>query len=229
MNLIQLLQTCFRSILRNRMRSLLTSLGVIIGVGSVIIMVAIGEGSQKQIEARITAIGTNILQVQPRRSMSRSGQQVMMRQSSFSRKDIEKLRTESTYAAAITGIVSTSQNAVGPEGNAQVQINGVEPDFFIIRSWDVELGMYFDEEDLLYRNTVAVLGSTTAASLFGEADEAIGQQIRIGTNYFTVIGVLQSKGAGMMGGGDQDDIIVIPLDTVQYRLVNSRNIASIMI
>src|SRR5215469_1341574 len=92
MNIIQLLHTCFRSILRNRMRSLLTSLGVIIGVGSVIIMVALGEGSQREIEKRITAMGTNLLQVVPRRQMSRSGQQVMMRMNAFTRNDIQKLR-----------------------------------------------------------------------------------------------------------------------------------------
>jgi putative ABC transport system permease protein len=194
MNLIQLLQTCFRSILRNRMRSLLTSLGVIIGVGSVIIMVALGEGSQRAIEARITAMGTNLLQVQPRRSMSRSGQRVMMRMSSFTKKDVEKLKNESSYAAAISGLVLTNQMVAGPQGSAQVSINGVEPDFFIIRNWNVDDGIIFNDEDLLDRNAVAVLGRTTAASLFGYAEDAINRQIRIETNYFTVIGLLEAKG-----------------------------------
>src|SRR5215469_9210757 len=92
LNLLQLLQTCFRSILRNRMRSLLTSLGVIIGVGSVIVMVALGEGSQKAIEARITAMGTNLLQIVPRRQVSRAGQFAQTRMSGFTRRDIQKLR-----------------------------------------------------------------------------------------------------------------------------------------
>jgi len=228
MNLIQLLQTCFRSILRNRMRSLLTSLGVIIGVGSVIIMVALGEGSQREIEARITAIGTNILQVQPRRSMSRSGQQVMMRMSSFTKKDLEKLKNESSFVTAISGIIFTNQTVVGPEGSVQVQINGVETDFFIIRNWYTDMGATFDDYDLQERNTVAVLGRSTAKNLFGLAEESLGQQIRVGNNYFTVIGLLQAKGSGM-GGNDQDDVVMIPLDTAQYRLMNSRSIGSIMI
>jgi len=228
MNIIQLLQTCFRSILRNRMRSLLTSLGIIIGVGSVIIMVALGEGSQKAIEQRIAAIGTNLLQIQPRRNMSRSGQQVMMRMSSFTRKDLEKLKIESSYAEAISGVVSTSQTVTGPEGSIQIQINGIEPDYFVARNWKLENGMLFEEEDLRNRNTVAVLGQTTANNLFGSSEDALNRQIRMGTNYFTVIGVLQLKGGGM-GGNDQDDVIMVPLDTAQYRLTNSTSINSIMI
>jgi putative ABC transport system permease protein len=210
------------------MRSLLTSLGIIIGVGSVIVMVALGAGSQREIESRITAMGTNLLQVQPSRTMSRTGNRIMMRQSSFTLRDVEKLKNESTYAAAISGIVSTNQTVVGVEGSAQVQIQGVDPQFFSARNWTADSGAVFDQEDLLRRNTVALLGRTTAKSLFGEAGNALGQQVRIGTNYFTVIGLMQSKGAGM-GGQDQDDIVIVPLDTALTRLTNSRNIGSIII
>jgi len=228
MNPLQLLQTCLRSILRNRMRSLLTSLGVIIGVGSVIIMVALGEGSQKVIEDRITAMGTNLLQIQPRRNMSRAGQNVQMRMSSFSRADIEKLKTESSYYSAISGIVNANITVVGPEGSAQVQVNGVEPGYFTASNWKIEFGTIFDDEDLRTRNTVAVIGSTTAKNLFGATADALDQQIRIGTNYYWVIGVLEAKGAGM-GWNDQDDVIILPMDTAMTRLGNSRSINSIMI
>jgi len=209
------------------MRSLLTSLGVIIGVGSVIIMVAIGEGSQRQIESRITAMGTNLLQAMPRRQMNRTGQMTMMRMNAFTKNDIEKLRDESTYIAAVSGIVQTSSNAVGSQGNAQVQIQGVEPDFFAARNWNVNAGFIFNEDDMLLRSRVAVLGRTTANNLFGDADSALGQQVRIGTNYFLVTGLLESKGAGL-GGNDQDDIIMIPMDTAMTRLNNSRNISTIV-
>ena len=228
MNIIQLLQTCFRSISRNRMRSLLTSLGVIIGVGSVIIMVALGEGSQREIETRITAMGTNLLQIMPRRQMSRSGQQVMARVSAFTKNDIQKLRDESTFASAVSGVVMSNSNVTGNQGNAQVSIQGVEPDFFIARNWKVNSGYIFDEEDARTRNTVAVLGRTTAKNLFGEADAALGEQIRIGTNYFTVVGLLESKGANF-GGNDQDDVVMIPMDTAITRLSNSRSIGQIVI
>jgi putative ABC transport system permease protein len=208
------------------MRSLLTSLGVIIGVGSVIIMVALGEGSQKAIEARITAMGTNLLQIIPRRQIFRSGQQVMMRGTGFTKKDIQKLKDESSFAAAISGIIQSNANVVGPEGNAQVNVFGVEPDYTVARNSNVNAGFFFDEEDMALRNRVAVLGRTTAKNLFGEADYALSQQIRIGTNYFTVIGLLEAKGAGM-GGQDQDDVVIIPLDTAMTRLQNSRFINQI--
>jgi putative ABC transport system permease protein len=209
------------------MRSLLTSLGVIIGVGSVIIMVALGEGSQREIEARITAMGTNLLQVIPRRQVSRSGQQVMMRNNSFTARDIQKLRDESSFATAISGVAQSSANVTGSQGNAQVSIQGVEPDFFIARNWKIEQGFFFDEEDMMLRNRVAVLGQTTARNLFGEVNYALAEQIRIGTNYFTVIGILESKGAGF-GGNDQDDIVIVPMDTAITRLANSRNIGQIV-
>ena len=228
MNIFQLLHTCLRSILRNRMRSLLTSLGVIIGVGSVIIMVALGEGSQRAIEARITAMGTNLLQVIPRRQMSRSGQQTIMRMNSFTKNDIQKLREESTFASAISGVVQTNSNVTGSQGNALVSVQGVEPDFFIARNWSLSGGYFFDEQDMALRSRVAVIGTTTARNLFTEIEAALGQQIRIGTNYFTVIGILESKGAGF-SGNDQDDIVMIPMDTAITRLTNSRSIGQIVI
>jgi putative ABC transport system permease protein len=227
MNIVQLLQTCLRSILRNRMRSLLTSLGIIIGVGSVIIMVGLGEGSQRAIESRITAMGTNLLQITPRRQISRAGPNMQMRISGFSKKDVQKLKEESSYAAAISGVVNSNANVIGTEGNAQVSITGVEPDYIIARNYNINTGVFFDEEDLRNRSMVAVLGPTTANNLFGDAESAMSQRIRIGTNYFTVIGILESKGAGM-GGGNQDDIVMIPLDTAMTRLSNTQSIAQIV-
>ena len=228
MNIVQLLHTCFRSILRNRMRSLLTSLGVIIGVGSVIIMVALGEGSQKAIEERITSMGTNLLQIFPFRFASRNGITTSVRTSAFTKQDIQKLRDESTFAAAISGITQNNFSVTGSEGNVQVQVHGVEPDFFTARNWNIAAGYAFDEDDLTFRNRVAVMGSTTAKNLFGDAQNALSQQIRVGTVYFTVIGILESKGAGM-GGSEQDDIVFVPLDTAMTRLSNSRNINMILV
>jgi len=227
MNIVQLIQTCFRSILRNRMRSLLTSLGVIIGVGSVIIMVALGEGSQRAIEAGMTAMGTNLLQIMPRRQMTRSGQNMVMRVNAFTRNDVQKLKQESSFASAISGAVMINSNVIGNEGNARVQVMGVEPDFIIARNYNVNAGIFFDDEDLRTRSMVAILGRTTAANLFGNAENALNQRIRIGTVYFTVIGLLESKGAGI-DGNDQDDIVMIPLDTAMTRLNNSPHIDMIV-
>jgi len=227
MNFAQLLQSCLRSIFRNRMRSLLTSLGIIIGVGSVIIMVALGEGSRRVIESNITAMGTNLLQAVPRNRATRVGNQMMMRASAFSPSDVQKLREESSFAAAISGVSTHNTTVIGPMGNVQVQVMGVEPEFSLARNFHVNVGFFFDYEDLEYRNRVAVLGRTTATNLFGVPEDAMYQQIRIGRDHFTVVGLLEPRGGGF-GGTDQDDIVLIPLDTALTRLSNSRNINQIV-
>jgi putative ABC transport system permease protein len=209
------------------MRSFLTSLGIIIGVGSVIIMVAIGEGAQKQIEARITAMGTNLLQIMPRRMIMRPGQQNLARPNRLTKSDAEKIKTEASYARAVSGISQRSFTVSGSNGSASVSVMGVDPGYLLIRSWDVAEGSFFDDEDCMRRNKVAVLGATTAATLLG-SESPVGRQIRIGTNQFTVIGILEKKGAGG-NGNDQDDVIMAPLDTVLTRLSNTKNISQIAI
>jgi putative ABC transport system permease protein len=226
-NFTQLLYSCFKNIFRNRMRSLLTSLGIIIGVGSVIIMVAIGEGTQREIENRISAMGTNLLQIMPQRMIFRPGQTASsaVRPVRLSKADAVKLAGEASYALAVSALSQRSYTVIGPQGSASVQVMGVEPGYLVIRNWAVDRGSFFGEEDLEQRNRLAVLGLTTADSLFGDS-EAVGQQIRIGNNHFTVIGILEKKGAGSFGN-DQDDVIMVPLDTALYRLSNSRYVNSI--
>ena len=239
MNLLQLLQVCFRSILRSRMRSLLTSLGIIIGVGSVIIMVAVGEGAQRSIEERISAMGTNLIQIMPRRQMYRPGQgtgTAQARPNRLTKSDEQKLRNESSYALAVSGICQRNFSVAGGDGSWSTTVMGVEPDYLLVRNWNTAEGIFFDDEDVAARNRVAVLGVTVADQLFGGAETgaaagtgtgALGRQIRIGTNRFTVIGILEKKGAGG-GGNDQDDVIMVPLDTALTRLVNSRNLSAIV-
>jgi len=220
MNLSQLLQTCSRSILRNRMRSLLTSLGVIIGVGSVIIMVAMGEGSQRAIEGRIAAMGTNLLQINHRPPPPHL-RTANTRITAFTRDDLEKLKAESSFAIAISGVVQNNEaNVIGGEGSVQVRLQGVEPDFQAARNWNVDAGYFFDDEDMSLRSTVAVLGRTTAKDLFGSAEDALSQQIQINTVNFTVIGLLENKGADFEGR-DQDEIVIVPMETAMTRLFNS--------
>jgi putative ABC transport system permease protein len=227
MNLFWLLHTCFRNILRNRMRSLLTSLGVIIGVGSVIVMVAVGEGAQRSIETRIAGMGTNLIQIMPRRSFSRGspGNTSQFRSSPITRSDEIKLKNEASYAIAVSGISQRTFTVIAGDNSWSTTVMGVEPGYLVIRSWDVAAGFFFEDTDLAARNRLAVLGATAASQLFG-AVNPIGRQIRIGTNHFNVIGLLEPKGAGG-GGNDQDDIIMIPLDTVLTRLSNSKNLNSI--
>ncbi|MDR0719589.1 MAG: ABC transporter permease [Treponema sp.] len=211
------------------MRSLLTSLGIIIGVGSVIIMMAIGEGSQKQIEAQIASMGTNLLQIMPMRMFWRPGQMNANRPRSnqITLKDLEKVRTESSYTLAVSGVTQRSYTVQGFSGAASVQVYGVDPDFTIIKNRRVVSGVLFDDEDLENRNRTAVIGATTALNILGGAESAVGQQIRIGSENFTVTGVLNKAGTSM--GQDADDVIWIPLNTFMTRLSNSSNVAQIAV
>jgi putative ABC transport system permease protein len=232
-NVFELLHTCFRNIFRSRMRSLLTSLGIIIGVGSVIIMVAVGEGARRSIEERIAAMGTNLIQVMPRRMMMRPGggqTAAYSRPNRLTKADEQKIRGESSYAQAVSGISQRNQSVAAGDAGWSTTVMGVEPEYLVIRDWNVAEGFFFDEDDVSGRNRVAVLGATVAAQLFADLPEADipGRRIRIGTNQFTVTGILDKKGAGG-GGNDQDDLIMVPLDTALTRLTNSRNLNSIAI
>jgi putative ABC transport system permease protein len=209
------------------MKSFLTSLGIIIGVGAVIIMMAIGEGAQKQIEDRITSMGTNLLQIMPRRIRMTPGQQTMPRRVQITRYDAEKVKSEAGYARAVSGVSQRSFTASTANGSASVAVMGVEPDYLVIRNWNVEQGVFFDDADGEQRNKVAALGVTAAATFFGN-DDPIGKRIRIGSTQFSIIGVLEKKGAAG-NGNDQDDVIMIPLDTMLTRLTNTKNINQIAV
>ena len=214
---LKLVKSSFKNIFRNRMRSLLTSLGIIIGVGSVIVMVAIGEGSRIQIESQIASMGTNLITVTPRRGIGIANR--------LSKADSVKLRNEASYIIATSGIRQRILTIVGGEGNWSTTIMGVEPDYLLIRNWNVDQGIFFGEEDLESRSKVAVLGITVASKLFETADP-IGKSIRLGTNHFKVIGILEKKGVGA-SGNDQDDLVMVPLDTALTRLSQTQILNSI--
>jgi putative ABC transport system permease protein len=210
------------------MRSLLTSLGIIIGTGSVIVMVAAGEGARSSVEERIASMGTNLIQIMPRRMSFRAGQGTApARPGRLTRADEKKLRNEASYALAVSGIVQRTLSVAAGDSSWSTLVMGVEPDYAVIRNWNTAEGIFFDENDTASRNTAAVLGATVADNLFGGSAAAVGERVRIGTNYFTVTGVLEKKGAGG-GGNDQDDVILVPLDTALTRLVNSTSLNTIV-
>jgi putative ABC transport system permease protein len=218
MTVTKLAAVSMRSILRNKMRSFLTSLGIIIGVCSVIVMVAVGQGSQEQIRKQIASMGTNLLMVMPPRGPREANR--------LSMSDVHKLRAESSYLAAITGEIRlSSTNVVGGPNYWPTSVYGIEPDYLKIKEWSLQEGTFFTDKDLQARSKVAVLGTTVAAKLFAGQDP-LGQQIRIRTTPFTVIGVLATKGSNAMGT-DQDDVVMVPLDTAINRLTKDRKIESI--
>ncbi len=206
-----------RSIFRNKMRSFLTSLGIIIGVCSVIVMVAIGSGSQAQITKQIESMGTNLLMVMPPRGPREANRLTMA--------DVTKLRLEASYLSAISGEVRLSSKVVGGSGYWSTTVYGVEPDYTVIKGWSMSSGEFFTDRDLARRSKVVVIGSTVASKLFG-TDDPLGKSVRIGTTPFTIVGVLQGKGSGN-NGNDQDDVVMVPLDTAVNRLLRDGKIQGI--
>ena len=211
-----LIKVASKSILKNKMRTLLTMLGIIIGVGAVIVMVAVGEGARSQIQDQINNLGTNMIVVTPG-SSSQGG--VSRGAQSFNRltiDDAEKIAREGTLISAVSPVVFTRTQAIGGQGNWRTTINGVSDQYPVIRDWKTESGVFFDNSDLRSMRKVAVLGKTVADNLF-PGEDAVGQQIQLRNVPFEIVGVLSEKGQ-TANGNDQDDVIVVPYTTAQTRL-----------
>ncbi len=225
MHLKNLLKVALKSILKSRMRSLLTALGIIIGVAAVVVMVAIGDGAQIQVEQQISSLGSNLLIIFPG-SASTGG--IRMGAGSINRftmDDVKRIEDEATLIKAVSPIVRSGGQVIGGVGNWSTQILGVAPNYLEIRDWPLASGDFFTDKDMISRAKVAVLGQTVVKQLFPNEDP-IGQQIRIRNVPFKVIGVLTAKGQSAMGS-DQDDIIFAPATTVLDRLTGGRFISYI--
>ncbi len=211
-----LVKVAARSIRKNKMRTLLTMLGIIIGVGAVIVMVAVGEGARSQIQSQINNLGTNMIVVTPG-SSSQGG--VSRGAQSYNRltvEDAEKIAREATLVSAVSPVVFTRTQAIGGEGNWRTTINGVSADYVTIRDWPLQSGLFFDHSELRSVRKVAVLGKTVADNLFPNQDP-VGQNVQLRNVPFTIIGVLTEKGQ-TASGNDQDDVIFVPYTTAQTRL-----------
>ncbi|MDD5764726.1 MAG: ABC transporter permease [Candidatus Marinimicrobia bacterium] len=211
-----LIKVALKSIAKNRMRSLLTSLGIIIGVSAVIVMVAVGQGSQAKIEEQVASLGTNLIVIFPGISKSGGVSQGAGSFNRFTLKDAEKIAEQATLVKDVSPIVRSGGQVIGGGTNWNTTINGVSPQYFDLREWGLEYGEIFTERDVQVCKKVAILGKTIADELFPGQDPT-GETIRIRNTPFIVIGVLKEKGKNAMGS-DQDDIIFAPSTTVLYRL-----------
>jgi putative ABC transport system permease protein len=212
------------SIRKNTMRTLLTMLGIVIGVGAVIIMVAIGQGARSSIEEQINTLGTNMLVITAGAS-AQGG--VNQGAGSFNRlqiADADKLKRESTFLTAVSPVIVTRTQLIGGAGNWRANINGVSTDYQTIRDWPMKSGTFFAESDVRSIRKVAVLGNTVAEALFSGTDP-VGQQVQVRSVPFTIIGVLSPKGQ-TAGGSDQDDVVLVPYTTAQTRLSGRSFIAA---
>ena len=214
----RLVKVAGKSIIKNKMRTLLTMLGIIIGVGAVIVMVAVGEGAQSQIEEQIQNLGTNMLVITPG-SSSAGG--VSQGASSFNRlkaEDAEKIKNESAFVAGVSPVIFTRTQIVGGNGNWRSTIHGVSTDYPVIRDWDLTSGRFFDASEQRLGKKVMVLGATVAENLFPDEDP-VGQRVLVRNVPVVIIGVLEKKGQ-TPDGNDQDDVALAPFLTVQRRLSN---------
>ena len=226
MNLNNLFRIAWRAILLNKTRTLLTMLGIIIGVGSVITMLAIGEGSKKSIKENISKMGTNMLNIRPGAGMF-GGVRNNTDMQSLKMTDYLALRNEATLLKYITPVVSGNGQAIVGANNWPTSIYGVNTEYLPIREWAVEEGAMFGQDEIDNLSKVAVIGRTIQKNLFPEGDSPIGQTIRFKNIPFKIIGILAAKGESNFGQ-DQDDIIIAPYTTVQKRVLAQTYLQSIL-
>ena len=215
-----------KAISRNKLRSFLTMLGIVIGVGCVIAVVAIGNGATKSVENTINSLGTNFIMIFPGAS-TQSGARIFTGSSSLTADDAEALKTDAPAVAYVSPMVRSAAQLVAGELNWGTSIQGVGTDYPLIRSWNVEDGSFFTDQDVKAAAKVCVLGRTVVDNLFPNGD-AVGQVVRIRNVPFKVVGVLEKKGGNMMGQ-DQDDTVIAPYTTVMKRLSGKTKIDMIQV
>ncbi|WP_028315997.1 ABC transporter permease [Desulfatibacillum aliphaticivorans] len=226
MKWFKFIKVALQSILKNRMRSLLTMLGVIIGVGSVITLMALGEGSQKDIKAQISSMGTNLLMIHSGAGRSGGVRLGSGSLATITMDDVKALREKSTTLMAVSPNIRVSEQVIAGNANWSTSVEGVSPDYLTIRNYEIASGTFFTERDVKTRAKAAVLGQTVAQELFGDRDP-LGARIRVRNVPFKVIGVLAEKGQSSMGN-DQDDVIFTPSTTALYRLSDGKTLRVIM-
>ena len=227
MSIFMTFRIAVRALARNKMRTALTMLGMIIGVGAVITMVAIGRGAQTMIEENIATAGTNIINVNAGNFTSGGAHGGMGSSNTLTAEDAEAIREVPGVRYVAAGITSRNQVIFGNQ-NWQTRISGTDIDLPMIKSWTTEYGTFFSTQDVQTSAKVAVLGSTVRDQLFGEGEDPTGQILRVRNQPFKVIGVMAKKGQAALGE-DQDDIIFIPFTTVQKKLMRATFIQNITV
>lgn len=220
MNYSNLLRIALRAIAANKLRSFLTMLGIIIGVASVIAMLAIGQGSKKSIQANIAQMGSNMIMIRPGQDKGPGGaRQDASEMQTLKLTDYEALRTESKYLAAVSPSVNASGQFIYGNNNTPSTIYGISPDYMEIRQLKVDNGEMFSDAEIAQSAKVCLLGKTVADNLFPGGEDPVGKTIRYKQIPFRVVGVLESKGYNSFGM-DQDDMVLAPYTTVMKRILS---------
>jgi putative ABC transport system permease protein len=226
MNVFRIFRVSFRALGRNKMRTFLTALGIIIGVGSVIAMVSIGTGAKIGIQERFDRMGTNLLVVRPGSMNLRGVRTGFGFRSTLKFDDVAAIKEHCPSVQATSPNINTQSQIIYGNKNWRTQIQGVSEQYPKIRRWEMERGIFFDEEMVQSAAKVCVLGRDVQNYLFDEGEDPIGKVIRIRRVPFTVIGILKSKGE-TGGFGSRDDLACVPYTTASRRLVRYTFIQSI--
>ncbi len=217
MHVFIILRVALKALARNKMRTALTMLGMIIGVAAVIAMVALGTGAQQQIEEQVRSAGTNLITIRAG-NFRRGGISMGMGGApTLKAADVDAIREQVPGAVYLAASVNTRDQVVASGQNWSAQIEGTDVEFPLIRFWDLEYGTFFTQTHVRSAAKVAVLGTVVRDNLFGEGADPVGQRVRIRNQSFQIIGVMEAKGSGQFGQ-DQDDTIMVPYTTVQKKL-----------
>ena len=218
MNTTNLLKIALRALANNKLRGFLTMLGIIIGVASVITMLAIGQGSKRSIQAQISEMGSNMIMIQPGADMRGGVRQDASAMETLKLQDYEDIVNETRYVSATSPSVNSSGQAIYGANNAPTTVYGISPDYMEIRRYEVEDGDMFSDQDVQTAAKVCVIGKTVVDNLFPGGENPVGRVIRSQKLPFRVVGVLKSKGYNSMGM-DQDDLILAPYTTIQKKVL----------
>jgi putative ABC transport system permease protein len=222
-----ILKVAFRALARNKLRSLLTALGIIIGVACVVAVVGIGEGARIQAENQLRSLGTNFLMVLPGTITSSGARAGIGSSSKMSEDDVDAIRREVSTVSYVSASIRTVAQVIYGNQNWSTSIQGAQVDWPLVRSWNIDKGQFFTDQDDHAAAKVCVLGQTVATNLFGDGDP-VGQMIRIKNIPFKVTGVLESKG-GSTQGADQDDLVVAPYETVRKKIMGTTAVGQILV
>lgn len=227
MNYQNLFKIAIRAIAANKMRSFLTALGIIIGIASVITMLAIGQGSKASIKANITEMGSNMIMIHPGADMRGGVRQDASSMETLKQTDYQAIKDECNYISAISPTVSSNGQWINGNNNTQSSIYGVNQDYLTIRQLKIADGEMFTDTDIKAAAKVCILGQTVVDYLFPDGSDPIGRVVRFNSIPFRVIGVLQKKGYNSMGM-DQDDLVLAPYTTVMKRILAQTYLSEIV-
>lgn len=228
MNLYESIRVSLQSLIANKLRSVLTMLGIIIGVSAVIILVSIGQGATASVTSQIQGLGSNLLTVQPGQATSGGVSMGIGSSNTLKLPDVAAIKKFSPSVKAVAPSVSRNVQVVYQQRNTSTQLTGTTPEYVEVRAANTQIGRFFNESELNGSAKIAVLGTTVVQNLFGFSDvNPVGETIRINGIPFRIIGVMESKGTS--GFMNQDDMIFIPITTAQERLIGNDSIRNIFI